>query len=92
MLTQEQIETELNLRNYWKEVVYPAPPIEPPVIPPIEPPISPPSYTLPVTPPVMPPSGEGLIDRFGSLVLVGTGVLFLLAIFPGQSDETGGTS
>lgn len=81
MLTQEQIETELNLRNYWKESVYPAPPIEPPVIPPIEPPI---------TPPVTPPSGEGLIDRFGSLALVSISVLFLLAIFPGQTEPSGG--
>jgi hypothetical protein len=70
MLTQHQIEYELNVRNYWKEGDDQAPPKEPPVIPP----------------------EEGLIDRYGSLALVSVSVLFLLAIFPGQSDEIGGTS
>lgn len=74
MLTQHQIEYELNMRNYWKEGDDQAPPIEPP----IEPPVTPPE--------------EGLIDRYGSLALVSVSVLFLLAIFPGQSDEIGGTS
>jgi hypothetical protein len=78
MLTQHQIEYELNMRNYWKEGDDQAPPIEPPIEPPVTPPVT--------------PSGAGLIDRFGSLALVSVGVLFLLAIFPGQSDEIGGTS
>ena len=95
MFTQQQIENELNTRNYWKESIDQAPGGEPPEIPPFIPEIPPylPEQPHPTSPPVTPPStlppsiDAGLIDRFGSLALVGIGVLFLLAIFPGQSDD-----
>jgi len=73
MLTSQQIEQNLNLRNYWKEGIG------------IE---TPPAITPPI-PPSTPP-GDGLIEKYGSLAIVSIGLLFLLAIFPGQTEPSGG--
>ena len=66
MLTQNQIEIELNNRNYFLATKTPS---------------LAPSENQTELPPE-----QSFFDKYGSAILVGAGVLFLIAMYPGQAE------
>lgn len=72
MILTEEVEQELNTRNYYLE----------------ESPVSPPISPIIVLPPLNPVDGEGFVDRFGKLIVIGLIGMFFLAIYP--ENQNGG--